>query len=320
MPPGSQKAGFSLAISEVLLLAVSLVVVLIAVLAGYLWPGTGTGVLKDLILFLGGSGVAIALAQASWRVSTTGRVRSLCRRSVQRLELTAQQALSAGEALRGFADAKRWDAGQAVAMMLDQLAEQAKVSIGDLEEMAGVQINLDSHLMDSVADVAHDAKRAARSMESSEARDPDVARRTLEQIGARLGRLDLVLDRPRPQLVALGTFQQIKRTISCPSCASRMRVSASADEGQVVLRNCFRCSHRLRIDLATGEINDDGAVQALDVTFVVENGKAVLDCPRCGMQIRTAARDDLMATCSRCTALLRGHRTPATTFADPAGA
>jgi len=291
--------------TEIMILVASVLVVGVAAYAGYTWPNTGTSLLKDLMVFLGGVGVAVVLAQASARTSATERVRSLCRRSVQRLGLTTKQAMTAAAALRELAHESRWEAGQAVAMMLDQLAEQAEVSMGDLEEMAGVTIGLDPRVADSLGGVAHDAREAAKRVSAGS--DPELARRALEEIGTRLGQLEAESKRLKVGTLGGVTAKKIQQTMRCPSCSMRFSVTSGVADGPIVARNCFGCKHRLRIDLTSGDVSDDGPAEVMDATFRIVGRSAQLFCPKCGLDIRAKPREDLLVSCARCTTLIQGH-------------
>ena len=128
--------------SERFVIGLSTFAAILGIVTGYVSPSLGTNVLKDFLVFAGGGGIAFALARAGARATSTDKVRSLCSRSVQRLGLAASHARGVSAQLIDRAGSNDGHL-LVLASALDNLAEDAEVSIGDLEEMAGTPIRLD---------------------------------------------------------------------------------------------------------------------------------------------------------------------------------
>src|SRR5271169_5677890 len=97
-----------------------------AIAIGYLLPGTGASILKDLMVLGGGAGMAYVFAVAGARTASNRdaeaareRLRSLCNRSVQRLGLTAYQTREASALIREHLAASSEPTAEIVAALLE---------------------------------------------------------------------------------------------------------------------------------------------------------------------------------------------------------
>ena len=297
---------------------------------GYFTPNTGTNVLKDFLIFSAGCGVAYVFAAASARASTNQRIRSLCNRSVQRLGLTASHARGAARSIREHI----FDQNHALALVatqLDSLAEEAEVSIGDLEELAGDKISLDplvAGAMRTIEDAVERAipndqagvkKRILSAIEAplrkleADVREVAIPRRGAafacpqcgaaltadigESIGSTVHTLcnrcasEMTVHRMADGKVLAKTIAP-KLRIACPKCGGDIAVRVNPDDPGVVVRNCFKCDERIYIKTADGSIQRSESQKPLDTTYVIEGEKIVVACPRCMNEIRVAYDSD----------------------------
>jgi len=206
---------------ERLLFLISWSVALLAIVVGYIFKNTGTEILKDFMVFGSGAGIAYILARAGARATTSERVRSLCSRSVQRLGLTASQTRNASSLI--LREIPNQASTEVVAALLDSVAEQAEVSIGDLEEMAGAKIVLD----ELVSDALHSIKAAAEGL-------PETSSAVKEKILASVKEMVAAAATPGKAALAATAF-------SCPQCGKLLSAILREPFGSTAHARCPEC-------------------------------------------------------------------------------
>lgn len=286
---------------ERVLVICSFVGVALGLFVGYVFPNTGTYIVKDFLAFSGGAGIAYVWARAGARDSSSRlretseqRVQSLCKRAVQRLGLTACQIRITANRLRAYSPADLTKSTlEDMATHLNSLAQHAQVSIGDLEEIPGMKIGFDD-LVSEIQHVADELPPAARE-----------AKEKLSEIQSRLQRLT-------PPLLSNPNIIQASR-IACPVCHFGIGITVKTDDAAEIIRNCFGCDSRLFIDKTSLTIIRFEKGRPLSAIYTVEDGKAVFLCPRCGTRIRATPPPEgeelVKASCVRCTDLI--HARPA---------
>ncbi len=212
-----------------------------------------------------------------------------------------------------------------LATQLDSLAEEAEVSIGDLEEMAGGKISLDPLVADAMQHIEAAVERALPGDQ------PGVKQRILSAIAAPLKKLEADVKEASipvrgtshncPQCAAplttvvgesvgstvhtacsrcgsqmtihrmgdgsvLARLTTPKLKVACPQCGADITVKVNPDDPEVVVRNCFRCDERIYVNIAKGTVDHSEKRPPLEATYVVQDGKAVISCPSCMNDIR----------------------------------
>lgn len=272
---------------ETLLFWLSCGSALLAIVVGYFFPNTGTSILKDFMVFGSGSGIAYVLARASARASTSERVRSLCNRLVQRLGLTASQTRNASSLI--LREIPNQASTEVVAALLDNVAEQAEVSIGDLEEMAGAKIVLD----DLVSDALHSIKAAAEGL-------PDTSSAAKEQILASV----------KEMVAAAAPSKTLTPTdFSCPQCGKPLSVVVREAIGSTAHVRCPECSaqiivHRTRDGGVFAKIYSRPLVATRGSLSLIGRQAGSIFCPRCRqpiyINIRDGSRGPIVRNCFKC--------------------
>lgn len=310
--------------NERVLVGLCVVAGTLGIVVGYLTPSTGTNILKDFLILISGGGIAYIFAMVGGRASAGQRIRSLCNRSVQRLGLTASHARDASKMIKAQASGGN-ETLLVLATQLDSLAEEAEVSIGDLEEMAGGKISLDPLVADAMQHIEAAVERVLPGDQ------PGVKARILSAIAAPLRKLEADVKEASipvrgtshncpqcsaPLTTVVGESQGStvhmacprcgsrmtvhrmpdggllsrlitpKMKISCPSCDADIAVKVNPDDPEVIVRNCFRCDERIYINVAKGTIDHSEKRPPLETTYVVEEGRAVISCPSCMNDIR----------------------------------
>jgi hypothetical protein len=274
--------------SEKLLFWVSCGSALLAIIVGYLFPNTGTAILKDFMVFGSGAGIAYILARSGARATTSERVRSLCNRLVQRLGLTASQTRNTSSLI--LREVQNQASTEVLAFLLDSVAEQAEVSIGDLEEMAGVKIVLD----DLVSDALHNIKTAAEDL-------PETSSEVKEKILASVKEVAAAATPPTGTMSPTG--------FSCPQCGKSLSAVLREAAGSTAHSRCPECSaqvivHRTRdgsvfAKIYASALRGAGAAQSLTAKQV-----GSILCPSCKRSIfvnmRAGGRDPIIRNCFYC--------------------
>jgi hypothetical protein len=316
---------FSLTPTERLLLSLSVALGVVAIGVGYLLPSAGTSILKDVMVLMSGAGSAISLALAGARVTSSANVKSVGARSVQRLGLAASHARDAAHRLREHA--KNDPALILIAAQLDNLAEEAEVSIGDLEMMSGSKISLDplvqtamrgieaavdqalpgestqvkSKVLSAIAEplkkLEADVKQAAVALRAAAHTCPQCGTTLSTVIGESAGstvhatcvqcQSQMTVHR-MPDGSLSSRVIVPKLKIDCPSCATPIAVRVRPEDPDVVVRNCFECDERIYVDVVKGEVRSSEKRPPLQANYLVQGDKALITCPSCLNEIRAS--------------------------------
>jgi hypothetical protein len=268
---------FNLNKEEILISSVSVVAATLATIVGHTSKDTGAQILKDFLIFGGGGGIAYAMATAGARATSADRVEGLCKRSVQRLGLAASSARSASAMLREWPTSSNYNnstgltTATVVSVMLDQLAEQAQVSIGDLEEMAGSKISLDSLVQGRLYS---DIKAAADKTLTTA--PPEQKEKLMSAINEKLQTFEQEL---RESQGVLRPITQL--SLSCPHCQERLPEIPSETPGTTIHQHCPACnSSVIAHRMSNGEI-----------AAKVEP-KITIECPGCHEPLSLTTRPD----------------------------
>jgi hypothetical protein len=283
--------------------AFSLIAAFLALLIGALLPAPGTTVLKDFIVFFAGVGLAIALTSASARASSGDRINSVCTRSAERLQLTDYYARVTASKLR---DSLQGDAVDLIATNLEHLADQARVSIGDLQEIASVTLPTPAPPT-SAASTHAKCPYCSELVEATLANTPgQTANITCHQCSRVFSILRVIDGSIRSGRVARS--KPATQKILCPNCRKRT-IPFEVHSTRPVIRHCFTCNSRL-------EISPTGAVKSemqspLNAALQTSGDERVLVCPSC--HARTPVRSTftgpvLKATCINCFKLLMANQ------------
>jgi hypothetical protein len=273
---------------ELSLLIISVLGAGVAITIGYLMPSTGTNILKDIMVFGGGAGLAYVFASAGGRATSNRdaeaakeRLRSLCNRTVQRLGLAASQTVEASTLVRAFiAEPKE---AEIVSALLENVAEQAQVSMGDLEEMAGGKIALDrlvNNALSSLQEVADDFPN-------------DLKQKVTE-----------ALIRPLEQFKEATSIGRSPVIFPCPKCSSKLTTVLADLPGSTGHTWCGTCLSRVVVHRgANGTLTSKILNEPMGAPSV-QSCSVVVACPGCAKPIPVTPRPDdgpvIVRNCFNC--------------------
>jgi hypothetical protein len=279
---------------EWVLSVASLIAVALGLTIAYFSPSIGTNILKDFLVFCSGACLAYVWARAGARISSSQlqqvsehaseqRIQSLCRRAVQRLNVTAAQLRSTALRLRGYgADQITHDVLQDTSVYLESLAQHTQLSIGDFQEAGDLEKLEFDEVVAEIGGITGEL--------------PEEAKQKLTMIQSRLERFRPFASRSAPLL------------ITCPGCNGPISVRTKADDPEVIIRNCFKCDRRIMIEKSTLRIVSSEKGTPLQTSYSDDQGKAKLQCPNCFNTIyaRLPAADPplVKASCAKCTHLI----------------
>ena len=290
----------------------SLVCVAVVVAISYFLNTPAAYAMADLVMFLLAAYVSYVITSYYARIAARSELRDLAEASGERIFLLSTQMEELAEEIEEHA--ARVDAPalylSLLPAQLNRLASQAEVSVHDLQRIAGEDININQLRQDvrstverAIQTEAVKCPHCGADQQVALSLDPGKTKHT----ACAACRMHFILHRLPGGNIKLSYPDAFRVKCPNPDCGNDILVKKGPDEWGIVIRNCFECYARIKIDVDRKVVDAHELAKPLTVVrSAIVDGKA--QCPGCGFVVQFKGTKNRRGVevqyCPRCTKLI----------------